>query len=75
MRRARAVARLIRVMRLIRCTIDPRINHEARNNHANPGAWLPGGRTVALDTGLEYSGHASITGNKPYGVNATFMQF
>src|SRR2546421_8172187 len=24
---------LIRVMRLIRCTIDPRINHEARINH------------------------------------------
>jgi len=25
---------LIRVMRLIRCTIGPRINHEARINHA-----------------------------------------
>ena len=25
---------LIRVMRLIRCTIDPQINHEARINHA-----------------------------------------
>ena len=26
----------IRVMRLIRCTIDPQINHEARINHVNP---------------------------------------
>jgi hypothetical protein len=62
-------------MRLIRCTLDPQINREAWINRANPMPWLPGGRTVALDLGLEYSGHASITGNKPYDVNATFMQF
>jgi hypothetical protein len=42
---------LIRVMRLIRWTIDPPINHEARINHVNK-ARPPGPRAVTMLTVL-----------------------
>jgi hypothetical protein len=38
---------LIRAMRLIRCTIDPLIHHEARINHVNGGYYRTGERIEA----------------------------
>ena len=60
------IAWSIRVVRLIRCILDPPINHRARIHHANHGR-NPRRRGVTAALGaMRNSRHSDVSGTEPF---------